>query len=373
MLTVNQVTTKKDQREFLNFPLRLYKGCPYFVPPLYMDEKKIFSKKYVYADTCDSVYFLAKEDGKTVGRISGIIQHAANKKNNEKRVRFTRFDSIDDENVSNALFAAVEKWAKERGMDIICGPLGYSDLEREGLLIDGFDQLSTFEEQYNYDYYEKLVKAYGFETEVEWNERKLYLPDQKDEKLYRVSNMMLEKYGLKFAKCKNVNDFIKRYANKFFELLDETYENIYGTVPFTDNMKKMMIANFKLIVDLKHVAVIVDKDDNVVSFGICFPSIAKAVQKSNGHLTLPCLVRLLKAIKHPKVIDLGLIGVKKEYAQKGVSSALTAGVMRMLEKDGVEFAETNLNLTTNYQIQNQWHRFKCVIHKRRRAYKKHID
>lgn len=373
MLTVNQVTTKKDQREFLNFPLRLYKGCPYFVPPLYMDEKKIFSKNYVYADMCDSVYFLAKEDGKTVGRISGIIQHAANKKNNEKRVRFTRFDSIDDENVSNALFAAVEKWAKERGMDTICGPLGYSDLEREGLLIDGFDQLSTFEEQYNYDYYEKLVKAYGFETEVEWNERKLYLPDQRDEKLYRVSNMMLEKYNLKFAKCKNVNEFIKRYANKFFELLDETYEDIYGTVPFTDNMKKMMIANFKLIVDLKHVAVIVDKDDNVVSFGICFPSIAKAVQKSNGHLTLPCLVRLLKAIKHPKVIDLGLIGVKKEYAQKGVSSALTAGVMRMLEKDGVEFAETNLNLTTNYQIQNQWHRFKCVIHKRRRAYKKHID
>ena len=158
MITVKEVQTKREQREFLNFPLDLYRGNPYFVPPLYGDEKKIFRKDYIYNDTCEAVYYNAYRDGKMVGRISGILQKAANEKYNEKRVRFTRFDAIDDQAVADALFGAVEAWAKARGMDTICGPLGFSDLEREGLLIEGFDQLSTFEEQYNAPYYQKLIE-----------------------------------------------------------------------------------------------------------------------------------------------------------------------------------------------------------------------
>lgn len=373
MITVKEVKTKKDIKAFLDFPLELYKNCEYFVPPLYGDEKKMFLKNFVYNDTCESVFFLAESDGKTVGRISGIIQKASNEKNNEKRVRFTRFDAIDDVNVSSALFSAVESWAKNKGMTEICGPLGYSDLEREGLLIYGFNELSTFEEQYNYDYYPALVEAYGFKKEVDWEERKLYAPDVPDEKLYRVSDMMLKKLGLRFATCKSVNEFLNRYGDKIFALLDESYDHLYGTVPFTDGMKKMMIANFKLIVDLKYVNVIVDENDNVACFGVCFPSIGKAVQKSGGKLTLPCIIRVLKALKKPEVLDLALIGVKPEYLRQGVSSALIAAIMKMLENPAIDHAETNLNLEDNLSMINQWKRFKEVLHKKRRSYVKTID
>lgn len=372
MYKILEVKTKKEQKEFLDFPLKMYKDCPYFVPPLYADEKQIFSPKYVYADTCDSVFFLCKDGDKVVGRISGILQRAHNEKTGEKRVRFTRFDAIDDVEVAKLLLGAVEDWAKAKGMEAVVGPLGYSDLEREGLLIEGFDELSTFEEQYNYEYYQHLIEACGYETEVNWVERKIYAPEVLDEKLVKISNMMLEKYNLHFVKCKNVNELIKRYADKIFALLDETYEKIYGTVPFTDAMKKNMIANFKLIIKLDFVPLIADENDNLVCFGLVFPSLSKAIQPSMGRLTLPTIIRILKAKKNPEIIDLGLIGVKPEYAMKGVSSAMIAKIMEILCQGKIEYCETNLNLEDNHHIQNQWRRFKTVLHKRRRAYIKKI-
>lgn len=372
MIEIQEVKTRKQIKEFIEFPLGLYKNCPYFVPPLYGDEKKLFKKDYVYSDTCEYVCFIAVENGKTVGRINAIIQKASNEIRNEKRVRFTRFDSIDDTRVSSALFLAAENWAKQRGMTEIVGPLGFSDLEREGLLIEGFDQISTFEEQYNYEYYARLIEDHGFKKEVDWVEHKIYAPDTPDDKLIRVSQMMLERQGLKIADCPTTKEFLARYADKFFDLLDRTYADIYGTVPFTPNMKKMMLENFGLILDKKNITLVVDKDDNVVCLGICFPSIGKALQKSGGRLTIPALLRLLKAIKHPKVIDLGLVGVDPEYAMKGVSSAVMAELMKNLCYGGIEYCETNLNLEDNTHIINQWRRFKAVLHKRRRSYVKNI-
>ena len=372
MVVVLEVKTRKQKKEFLNFPLKMYKDNPYFVPPLYIDEKKIFNKNYLYHDQAEAVYYNAYIDNKIVGRISGIIQYASNKKENQKRVRFTRFDAIDSQEVADALFSKVEEWAKEKGMDTIVGPLGFSDLEREGLLIEGFDQISTFEEQYNYPYYQKLIENYGFEKEVDWVERKLYAPKEPDERLKRLSSLMMKRYNLKFGEAKNTNEFIKKYADKFFDIIDKTYVDIYGSVPFTKATKKLMIDNFKLIVDVKYVSVIVDQDDNVVCFGIGFPSLGKAIQKSQGHLTPCALIRLLKAIKKPKVLDLGLIGVLPEYQAKGISSAMIAKIMDMLTDGGIEYAETNLNLETNTKIQNQWKSFDSVLHKRRRAFVKKI-
>lgn len=373
MLEVREVKTRKEKKDFLNFPIKLYKGNKNFVPPLYFDEKKIFSKNYVYLDQAEAVYYNAYLDGKIVGRISGIIQHASNKKNNEKRVRFTRFDSINDYNVASILFSKVEKWGKEKGMDTIVGPLGFSDLEREGLLVEGFDELSTFEEQYNYDYYQELIEKYGFVKEVDWVERKLYYPKEKDERLERLSSVMMKRYKLKFGEAKNTKEFLKKYSDDFFEILDSTYANIYGTVPFTENTKKMMIDNFKLIVDVKRVAVVVDENNKVVCFGICFPSIAKAVQKSKGHLTPLGIIRILKSIKKPEILDLGLIGVLPEYQMRGISSALINEILKMLEDGKIKYAETNLNLEDNYNIQNQWKSFDSILHKRRRSYVKKID
>lgn len=372
MVTICEAKTKKQQREFLNFPLKLYRGNSCFVPPLYGDEKKIFRKDYVYYDTCEAVYYNAYRDGKMVGRISGILQKASNEKTGEKRIRFTRFDSIDDEEVAKALFAAVEDWAKSKGMDTVCGPLGFSDLEREGLLIEGFDQLSTFEEQYNADYYQKLIEACGYGKEVDWTESKIYLPEEKDEKLEQMADFLMKRYKLHFGPAKNTRDFLRRYADGFFDLLDRSYVDIYGTVPFTDGMKKMMIDNFMLIIDVRNVAVILDENDRIICLGVCFPSIGKAVQKSNGHLTPITILRLLHALHHPKVLDFGLIGVDPDYANRGISSAISVALMKMMEDEKIEYAETNLNLEDNFAIQNQWKRFRAVQHKRRRSFIKKL-
>lgn len=374
MITVKAVKTKKEQKEFLDFPLKLYKNNPYYVPPLYSDEKKIFRSDYVYLDQSEAVYFNAYDDtGKIVGRISGILQRASNEKNNEKRVRFTRFDAVDDQRVADALFDAVEKWAKSKGMDTVCGPLGFSDLEREGLLIEGFNYLATFEEQYNYDYYQRLIENCGYAKEVDWVGFQLRAPKEQNDRLERLSGLMMKKYNLHIGPAKNTKDFIKRYSDGFFEIIDSTYVDIYGTVPFTDGMKKMMIDNFKLIIDVENVMVILDENDRIVCFGILFPSIAKAVQKSSGRLTVPTLFRLLKAIKHPKVFDLGLIGVLPEYARKGISSLLIAKVIKSMREQNIEHSETNLNLETNSNIINQWKSFDTTQHKRHRCFIKKID
>ena len=373
MVNIVEVKTAKEKRAFLDFPLKMYKDCPFFVPPLYGDEKKIFSPKYVYYDTCEAVFYNAYRDGKMVGRIQGILQKASNSIRGEKRVRFTRFDSINDIEVARALFDAVEAWAREKGMDTVCGPLGFSDLEREGLLVEGFDQLSTFEEQYNAEYYQHLIEACGYAKEVDWTESKLYPPEEDDGTLEKMTDFIMKRYNLHFGKAKNTRDFIKKYGREFFDLLDECYKDLYGTVPFTDGTRKMMIDNFMLIIDLDKVAVILDENEKIVCLGVCFPSIARAVQPSQGHLTIPALIRLLKAIKKPRVIDLGLVGVAPEYANRGISTAISAALLRMLKEDGIEYAETNLNLETNYSIQTQWKRFKAVRHKRRRSYVKALE
>ena len=373
MFIVKEVTTKKQQRQFVDFPIKLYKGCPYFVPPLYGDEMAMFKKDYHYYDQAESVFFNAyDENNKMVGRIQGILQNASNEKWNQKRVRFTRFDSIDNQEVANLLFQAVEKWAKNKRMEEVVGPLGFSDLEREGLLIEGFDEVSTFEEQYNYSYYPKLIENLGYEKEIDWVERQLKAPKEIDPRYKRISELMMKKYKLHFGKAKNINEFLKKYGDGFFEILDITYDKIYGTVPFTEKMKKNLINSFKLIVSVNNVAVSVDENEKIVCFGLCFPSLSEALVGTSGKLTPITLVKLLKAIKKPKSIDLGLIGVLPEYAMKGISSAFIGSLVEILSSGEFTHAETNLNLEDNSNIQNQWKVFDARIHKRRRAYVKKI-
>ena len=372
MVEVREVKTCSERRQFVQFPLKLYKGCPYFCPPLYGDEMAIFGSKNIYNDTCDTVYYNAYRDGKMVGRISGIIQKSANEKNGEKRVRFGRFDSIDDQEVADALFRTVEQWALARGMDTAHGPLGFSDLEREGLLIEGFDQLSTFEEQYNYPYYQKLIEANGYVKEVDWTESQLRVPADYEGELEKLGDFVMRRYKLHMGPAKNVNDFINRYADGLFELIDKSYDHLYGTVPFTDAMKKQMIDGFRFIVDLRYVAVILDEHDKMVAFGICFPSLIEAIRSSGGRITPGMLIRFLKSKRKPRILDLGLVGVDPEYLNMGISAVFAAALMRMLKEDGVEYAETNLNLEDNYDIQNLWKHFDRTVHKRRRAFVKKL-
>ena len=373
MVEVRPVSTRKERKEFVEFPLNLYKDCPYFCPPLYGDEMAIFGPKNIYNDTCDTVYYNAYRDGKIVGRISGIIQKSANEKNGEKRVRFGRFDSIDDQEVADALFKTVEKWAVDKGMDTAHGPLGFSDLEREGLLIEGFDVPSTFEEQYNYPYYQKLLEANGYTKEVDWTGSKLTVPADYDGELEKLGEFVMRRYKLHFGPAKNVNDFINKYADGLFELIDKSYDKLYGTVPFTDAMKKQMIEGFRFIVDLRYVCVVLDENDKMLAFGVCFPGIADAIRPSGGRITPGMLVRFLKAKRKPRIIDLGLVGVDPQYLNMGISAVISGALMGMLRNSThIEYADTNLNLEDNYDIQNLWKRFGREVCKRRRAFVKKL-
>jgi len=374
MIEVRPVRSKREQRQFLNFPLDLYKDNPCFVPPLWMDEKKIFDKGYVYRDTCEDECWLAFKDGKVAGRIQGILQKASNEKTGEKRIRFTRFDSIEDFEVAKALFEAAENWARGLGMDTVCGPLGYSDLEREGLLIEGFDQLSTFEEQYNAPYYPEFIERLGYTKEIDWNESQLRSPSPEDAaELRKLSEFILRRYNLHIGKSRSTDDFLRKYADGLFEVLDHSYDGLYGTVPFTDGMKKLLIDNFKLVVNPKRTAVVLDENEKVVAFAVSFASLAKAVQPSRGHLTPLALIRLLRALRRPDIIDLCLVGVEPEWLNRGVSTVFVAGMVDMLEDPRVKYLETNLNLEDNYTIQNMWKRFDRTIHKRRRSYIKKLS
>ena len=370
MIEVKEVKTSKQQREFVNFPLRLYKNNPYFVPPLYADEMKLFKSNYHYYETSEAVYFLAYRNGEVVGRISGILQRAANEKWQQKRVRFTRFDSIDDQEVANALFFAVETWAKEKGMEEVVGPLGFSDFEREGLLIEGFEELSTFEEQYNYPYYQKLIENLGYQKDVDWVEHKLYPPKEPDKRLPELRDKIMKRYKVHLSETKSADEFIRLYKDDFFRILDETYAEIYGTVPFTENMKKELIKSFRQIIDIRYVAMILDENERPVCFGLCFPSISRALQKSGGRMTLPAIFRVLKAVKNPEIIDLALIGVLPAY--RGVSLIMIDAIGRMMTEGTAKYCETNLNLEENYNILNQWKHFDNVLHKRRRCFIKKI-
>ena len=374
MVEIKEVKTKKEVKQFIELPLNMYKDNPNFVPPLYSSEKVIFKKKNPFSSCSDTIYFLAYKDGKLVGRISGIIQKDANLKWNRSRVRFTRFDSIDDQEVADALFNAVEKWAKEKGMDTICGPLGFNDLEREGLLVEGFDKLATFEEQYNADYYEKLVLGHGFKTEVEWIEKELRMPKDTTQidKMRRISALVMKKYNLSYIKEKTARAFIRKHKDDFFNLLEDTYSELYGTCPIREEVQKDLLTGFKLLLKANNVIGITNDKGEMISFGLYFPSIAKAVQPSGGRLTPRGIIRILKARNNPDVLDMALIGVRKDYRNLGIPAMILVKGVEALETGKYDHFETNLQLTTNLNIITLFGHFDGVLHKRRRSYCKSI-
>ena len=373
-IVIIRVKTAAERKLFVEFPLKLYKQCPQFVPPLYSDEMLIFTDKNAYCDTCKSEFFLAMRGDEVVGRIQGIIQTQHNQIHNERRVRFTRFDSVNDIEVAKALFSSVENWAREQGMDTVCGPLGYSDLEREGLLVEGFEHLSTFEEQYNYEYYASLIEGAGYTKEVDWLEFMLRAPKVPNPMLSKVAARSLELNKLrvvdhtKFSK----RAYINRYKDKLFECIDRCYSHLYGTVPFTENMKKQLISQFMAILNKKYLIIIVDEKDDPVAFALCFPSFGEALQKSGGRLTIPALFRMFSLINKPKVIDLGLIAILPEYQASGLTAVMLNAMMEFLVSGEIEHFETNLNLESNTQVISQWKYFDATQHKRRRSYIKHL-
>lgn len=372
-LEIVEVKTKKQIKEFVEFPLNLYKGNPYFIPAMYGDEIKIFSPKNIHLLTCDQICFIAYRDNKVVGRIQGIIQKQYNEIYGTKKARFSRFHCIDDLEVATALLSKVESWAKEKGMEEVIGPMGYNDLEREGLLIEGFDYLNTYEEEYNYPYYQKLIESNGYSKDVDWLEHRIFPEFIDREKIKKISDRTMQKMKLHLAgNGESKNKFIKKYAEQIFHLIDVCYDPLYGTVPLTEEGKKNLLDNFKLILNTKYAAVVCDENENVVAFALSLPAIGESLQKSGGRLTLPTIIKLLKVINNPKALDLALIGVLPKYQGLGIDAMMLSLLQDILEKGEIEYLETNLMLETNVKVLGNWKFFKNIQHKRRRAFIKNI-
>lgn len=370
MVKIVEVKTAKDRRAFVKFPFELYKGNDLYVPVFNMDERKLFGPKCMYSDVAESVFFLAYKDEKLVGRIHGINQLQYNQIHNTHQIRFTRFDSIDDQEVANALFDAVVAWGKSKNMDTLVGPLGFSDLEREGLLIQGFDEKQTYIEQYNFEYYQKLIENYGFQKDIDWLEFNLTPKKDLNQSLFKLADSVLKKNNYHLAPIKGISHsaYVKKYVGGLFDVLDESYGKLYGVVPMTERVKKGQVDNLKYIISKKLFRVILDKDEKVVSFAIMMPNISDAVAKAKGRLSV---FRLMKALHKPKMVDLMLVGINPELQCTGIV-AVYLKILYDLFDDGVESFETNLNLENNHAILNCWKYFNARHHKRRRCFTKSI-
>ncbi|MCK9160530.1 MAG: N-acetyltransferase [Bacteroidaceae bacterium] len=374
-VTIKKVATKSELKKFIRFNYKLYKNNAYSVPDLYDDMLNTFNKKKNAAfEFCESDYFLAYKNNKLVGRIAAIINKRANETWNKKNVRFGWIDFIDDLEVSTALLKTVENWGKERGMDAIQGPLGFTDFDAEGMLIEGFDQLSTMATTYNYPYYSKHIEKLGYAKDADWVEYKIYIPEQIPEKHERITEIVKNKYGLRIKKCTSSKEISKEYGQAIFNLMNEAYSPLYGYSPLSQGQIKQYIKMYLPIVDLRMVPLILNSKNELVGVGISMPSLSVALQKSHGRLLPLGWYYLLKALffKKAKMLDLLLVAVKPEYQNKGVNALLFSDLIPIYRKMGFAYAESNPELELNGKVQAQWDYFKYEQHKRRRAYIKEI-
>ncbi len=371
-MEIIEVKNKKQMRAFVQFPIRLYKDSPYFVPIFTGDEMKMLNKKKnPTLKDCEAHYYLAIEGNKVLGRIGAILHREYNRRTLSKCVRFTRFDCINDISVAKALFDTVEKFAAENGMEHIHGPYGFNETDRSGYLIEGFDRMANIGTNYNFPYYETLIKACGYETESNWLELEVLPGERVLNKLKRISDFTLSKGEYHIAQEKTFKKFAKRYGWKAFECFNDAYNDLPGYIPFSKELYSQIAAQFGLILKTRYMCAVIDKNDDVVGFAVCFPSMAKAVHKSKGSLFPLGAFRILKEIARPKTLELCLIGVRKEHQSKGVNGIMIHHILNNLMQDGVERTEAYPQFEENEKTLAQWRHFDAsVIKKRRIVFKK---
>ena len=366
---------KKELLKFVHYPIdNLYKNNKYYVPALVLDEVGTLTPEQNPAfDFCESVYYMAYKDGKPVGRIAGIINNAVNEKMGEKDLRFGFVDFIDDKEVSSKLFDAVEKWGKARGMKRMVGPLGFTDMDPEGLLVEGYDQVGTMATIYNYPYYVDHIEALGFKKDNDWVEFKIYVPNAIPEKHQRISDIISRKYELQTIKYTSAKKIVRDYGQAIFNLVNEAYMDLYGYSPLTPKQIDHYIKMYVPILRLENVSLIIDKNRELVGVGIALPSMSKALINGRGRMFPTGWLQYLKALKgRNNVVDLMLVAIKPEYQSKGVNALLFTDLIPYFIKNGYEYAESNPELEVNQKVQSQWQYFRTEQHKRRRAYIKDI-
>ncbi len=374
-ITIKEISGTRELKKFTKFSIDLYEGNEYYVPSLVLDEVGTLDSKANPAfEFCESVYYMAYKDGKPVGRIAGIINHQVNKKSGEKCARFGFVDFIDDEEVSRALFQAVESWAKSKGMTAVNGPLGFTDMDPEGLLVEGFDQVGTMASIYNYPYYVRHIENLGYQKAVDWVEYKIKVPEGVPEKHQRISDIVQRKYNLRIVKFKKTSEVYKgNYGQRIFDLINSAYADLYGYSTLSQRQIDHYVKMYIPVLRLENVTLIVDEKDDLVAVGIAIPSMSKALQKSRGRLFPFGFIHLLKALKGKNdVVDLLLVAVRPDYQSKGVNALLFSDLIPVFIRNGYKYAESNPELEMNEKVQSQWQYFERKQHKRRRAYTKKI-
>lgn len=375
MIKIVEVKTKKQLKQFVEFPNKLYKGNKYYCPPMASDEVNTFiPKKNPAFDFCESRQFLAYKDNKLVGRIAGIINYAHIERQNKKQIRFGRFDAIDDIEVTKALFNAVKQYGLEKNMDEMIGPLGFSDTDREGMLIDGFEEKNLSITIYNAPYYQEHMNQLGFKKEADWVEYQIKMPEQLDPRIIKISEHVKKRYGYKVVKFKNKND-LNEYARKALNLVNEAFNELYAYVPLTDKMIDNYIKDYIPIVNKDYVVVIADKNDQVIGFGLMVPSLAEACRKHNGHLFPFGWISFLSALKSKrnKILEMYFVAVKPEFQSTGVNSLIMVESIQAAAKNKVKIAETGPELELNEKVQDQWKGFDARQHRRRRSWIVKLD
>lgn len=372
-IEIKEVLNKKDLWTWVRFPNALYKDNEFFVPFLENDEFETFShdKNPAYA-FCETRLFLAYKEGKLVGRIAGLINHAYNKKWDKNAIRFTRFDFIDDYEVSEALFNAVVTWGKENNHTEIMGPIGFHDIDHEGMLVEGFDQLNMSITFYNHPYYLTHMQRLGLVKDIDWIEYKIYVPDKVNERIERIANHLTEKSNYKVVTYTD-RKLLYKEAFEAFDLIDLAYSKLYGTVPLTEEIIKNTIDAYIPLVNLKYICAVKDTNNKIVAFGIMVPSIAKALKKSNGKILPFGIFRMLKALKGKNdTLEMFLVAVDPSLQAQGIPALIINALLNILAENGVKYCETGPMLETNTKIHSLWRHFDKEQHKRRRCFIKQI-
>lgn len=370
---IKKVSNKAELKKFIRFNYEFYKDNPYSVPDLYDDMLNTFSpQKNAAFEFCEADYFLAMRDGKIVGRVAAIINHRANETWNKKVVRFGWIDFVDDLDVSRALIDTVKQWGRERGMNEIEGPIGFTDMDAEGMLIDGFDQLSTMATIYNYPYYPEHMNLLGLERSADWVEMKVYIPDAIPEKHKRISAIIAQKYKLHIRKITSRKEIKETgIAHDIFRLINKAYTPLFNYSQMTERQIDQYVNMYVPVIDLRMVSIVENEQNEIVAVGISMASLSEALQKAKGKLLPFGWFHLLKALKwkRPKMLDLLLVAVRPDYQGKGVNALLFTDLIPVYQELGFEYAETNPELEMNDKVQNQWQYFKTEQHKRRRCFK----
>ena len=368
-------TSKKDLKRFILFNYKLYRHSKYAVPELYDDLMSVFMPKRNAAyDFCEAQFFMAYDGKKPVGRIVGIINKRANETWNQQVVRFGWIDFIDDEEVSRALIDAVIQWGRERGMKEIEGPLGFTDFDREGMLIEGYDQLGTMATYYNYPYYSQHMEKMGFTKKADWVEFKIYPPKDVPEKFQRVCEVVQTRYHLRVGKYTSRKKLKEERGQEIFQVINEAYAPLFGFSRLSERQIDQYIKQYLGIVDLRLLPFVFDENNNIVGLGIMMPSLSWALRNSHGarYLCGYLLLAWTLFVRRPKNTDLLLVAVKPEFQGKGVNALLIADLIPTFKRLGYQFAESNPELETNAKVQSQWDYFEHVNHKRRRCWVKDI-